>query len=1387
MFLSIIRHILLVFYATGMAVSRFFANFVEIWCETSNSGNNNYNNYRRSTAFNSTMLPIGVAATSTAANMPVFRSEEDNWHIWRQLLESHFNELAVFEDEKRVAILLKNIGLSAYGTLIELCDPIQPASKSYEQLCDILERQYSRPTIVFRERQNFFRATKKEAETVALWFARLKKLAKKCRFGPNLDTFVLNQFVTGCSGKLFEKLCEEDERLTLDDAFKKAMIFEAKNCSQQQQQRANMATGSGEHVQFVSKKRGKRRGGNQQKKSNNNIETDGINSNHNNGSQSSRCSHCGFAHAEKDCKFKAAVCRICKKKGHIQRVCRNQVNLVNQETQLSANEHNATQYSGVDSTTDFVSNFSIFSVSDEAASIPFVVSVLVQRVPVKFVLDSGAAVSLLSMKDFEKFFGQTSLKPCHEQYRAYNGQAIKLCGEFYAQVQFKEQIRELRFIVSDTNSPPILGRDFMKAFNIGLSVLAVENSVQSLNDVVANIKSKFANVFQDGLGKFNARTVKLELKDGAKPVFCKPRHVPLALREPIDKELKRLIDCGVLVQVDHAEWATPLVPVLKPDGSVRICGDYKTTVNPFLVDIIYPLPRIDEIFARLKGTLFSKLDLSNAYTQLVLDDESQMLCAWSTHLGIFKMTRLPFGVKPAAAIFQKTIENLLRDIPNVINYLDDIVITGSNLEEHVKTLELLLSRLQSVGLRLNVKKCCFFQERISYLGFSIDKDGLSKNKDKVAAVLEAPVPKDVSEVRAFVGIVNYYSKFIRSFAHLMEPLYALLRKDVKFMWSDKCQRAYQALKEAVTSDQVLVHYDPKLPIVLSTDASNVAVAGILSHEFENGEVKPIAFVSRALSSAERNYSTIQKEALAIVYSVVKLRQYLLGNRFTLFTDHKPLLAIFGEKKGLPVMAAARMQRWALILSGFNYTVRYIKGELNYADHLSRLPQHETVISEDECNYVNFVEDNNQLNLQFQAIARETKRDPILAKVVEAINKGSVGTLSGDEFSAFRNKKNELSVEYDCILWGYRTVIPLKLRESVLSELHRSHLGIVKTKALARSYVWWPNIDRSIEETIANCLTCKLSQPSPERALLSPWQPTAGPWSRIHIDFAGPIQGNHFLLIVDSYSKWIEVYRTKNATTNFTINCLRDTFCRFGLIDTLVSDNGRQFTSDEFKQFTERNGIKHILNAPGHPSTNGQAEVYVKTFKKSLFAALASTKAEVLDLHIQRFLFDYRCAKHTTTGESPAKLLIGRELKSRFSLMKPPLVQNRIRESQQTTIENHHGSRNVEFEVGESVFVRDYTNPNKKAWQKATVASRIGSQMYNCILTRNKKPIMRHLDQMSSGLPKDNQNLASKTDQVQESETSSPPSLAPGTSTDASGSDGGALSDTLEEESTDSDT
>ncbi|XP_031635639.1 uncharacterized protein K02A2.6-like [Contarinia nasturtii] len=1295
-----------------------------------------------------------------ASSMPEFDIKE-NWNLWHERLELHFLEIGCTVVAKKISVLLKAIGSEAYEILHSICSPTLPSAKTYDELCKLMKQHFTPSVIIFHERKNFYSAKKSDGESVAQWYARVKKLSLNCSFGTSLDNIIMDKFIVELPVKIFEKLCEEDETLTSVEAFKKAKLRESKLM-----QGTSTCTSNFE-VSFV-KQRGKA-------KTNISNGTKGTY-----GKPKKPCMHCGWKnHTSNSCKYKNSKCHQCGVVGHLKNICRNKVHFIDNNVKfINENSGHFEKYSNnffdsiysitaVDEQDEF--DYSVYAVNEKNEqtnrSNHYELPVFVNGVRLSTQCDTGAPCSLMSVNIFDQFFDRSSLQLCSTPFTGYGGDLIDILGEFKVCVNFDGQNVLGKFVVTKTNRPTLLGRDFLRSFGFELlqrphiqsKSHSTVNFVNSYNEIINQIKNEFAEVFSSSLGKYNISKVSLPISSEAVPIFCKPRPVPLAWRDTVEKQLNELVQKGMLIPVDNADWGTPLVIIPKPNGELRICGDYKVTINRFLIDYKYPLPRIDQIFASMQGGIvFTKLDMSSAYNQLVLDDEAQNLCTWSTHKGTFRMTRLPFGVKPAAAIFQKTVENLLREFSNVFCYQDDIVVTGTNFSDHLKTLKQVLFKILTAGFKLNIKKCEFFKEKISYLGFDITKDGLTKNKDRIKSVLNAPRPQDISELRAFIGMVNHHSKFIENFAQKMSSLYKLLQKDVEFKWTKECHIAFELMKTEICSDKVLVHFNPDLPIILSTDACNTALAGVLSNRYNEGK-RPIAYVSRALNSAERNYSTIEKEALAIVFSVIKLKQYLLGMHFILQTDHRPLITIFGENKGIPIMAAARMQRWAFILSGFNYTIEYIKGSLNDADSLSRIGQYETADTRYESNYINYVGFTNVLQLNFSTVAKFSRQDPILSKVMDCINNGTVEQLKGDEFKSFRLKSNELTVESGCILWGYRTVIPKKLQQNVLNELHLSHFGVVKTKALARSYVYWPNLDKDIENLIKRCESCQLARPSPEKSELIPWKPTDSAWKRIHIDYAGPVHGFYLLIVVDSYSKWIEVFKTKQMTTSFTISKLRETFSRYGLIDTLVSDNGTQFTSYEFKEFVKENGIKFILIAPGNPSSNGQAENTVKTVKKSLIASLRQNKPSNFEVVLGRFLFDYRITKHCTTNETPAKLMLNKELKTRFSLLRPPLTKEIIETKQQVAIKNFKGKRSVDFNEGQKVLVRNYKNPNKAGWSKAIIKKKIGPRNYTCLLIHDNRDIKRHTNQII-----DNETVKvvelSKEDSLTEVENEQAPDL-----------------------------
>ncbi|XP_048479394.1 uncharacterized protein K02A2.6-like isoform X1 [Plutella xylostella] len=613
-------------------------------------------------------------------------------------------------------------------------------------------------------------------------------------------------------------------------------------------------------------------------------------------------------------------------------------------------------------------------------------------------------------------------------------------------------------------------------------------------------------------------------------------------------------------------------------------------------------------------------------------------------------------------------------------------------------------------------------DEVVYLGFIINKNGVRPDPKKLEAIKEMPTPTNVTEVRAFLGMVNFYAKFVRNISDILYPLYRLLRKQMRWSWTDECEMAFRKVKEVLLSSEVLAHYDPALPLVLTCDASARGVGGVLSQRDARGRERAVAYVSRKLNDAETNYSQIHREALAIIYCVQKFHQYLYGRNFILKTDHKPLVSIFSSKMGVPSMAASRMQRWAIILSAYNYEIQYVRTNDNGADALSRLPVHDSIkiVESPEQSYLHFASD--ALLLDNNAIKKNTIRDPILSRVLSFIRDGWPTTVEIDQLKPYYNRRHELYDELGCVMWGHRVIIPQSCREVVMRELHETHMGIVKTKAIARSYVWWPGLDEEIEQRCRACEVCAEVAPAPPAAPPSPWRWPDRAYERVHLDFLGPIGGKVYLVAVDARSKWIEVFLMTRTTSDVTIDKLREAWARWGLPKQVVTDNGPPFTSESFENFLSSNGVRHIFTPPYHPASNGAAENAVKIIKKVIKKANCENKR--VDVAIQRFLLNYNNTPHSTTGESPAKLLQGRSLRCRLDNLKPDRTAKvEIEQNKQVV---YSGGTVRGLVTGDEVWFREY-RPGRK-WSKGIVAGRSGRS--DCTLeAADGSRVHRHIDQL----------------------------------------------------------
>ena len=321
-----------------------------------------------------------------------------------------------------------------------------------------------------------------------------------------------------------------------------------------------------------------------------------------------------------------------------------------------------------------------------------------------------------------------------------------------------------------------------------------------------------------------------------------------------------------------------------------------------------------------------------------VNESCRELLTINTHKGLYQYNRLQFGVASAPTVWQRAMEQVLQGIPFTSCILDDMIISGKTDDEQLANLGAVLERLERFGLRANLEKCEFFKEQVTYCGHVISEEGLRKSPDKVNAVLNAPKPENVQQLRSFLGLVNYYRSFLPNLSTVLGLLNELLQGDKAWTWTPQCDKAFLDVKEMMTSEQVLCHYDPNRPVKLACDASPYGLGGVLSHIMDDGTERPIAFASRSLTKAEKGYSQIDKEALALYWGVLKFHTYLYGRRFTLVTNHKPLVSILNPHTGIPAMTAARLQRYALYLAGHTYDIEYrnMKQHCN-ADGLSRLP------------------------------------------------------------------------------------------------------------------------------------------------------------------------------------------------------------------------------------------------------------------------------------------------------------------------------------------------------------------------------------------------------------------------------------------------------------------
>lgn len=746
------------------------------------------------------------------------------------------------------------------------------------------------------------------------------------------------------------------------------------------------------------------------------------------------------------------------------------------------------------------------------------------------------------------------------------------------------------------------------------------------------IKEEFNSVFGDidPIPSDKIKPYEINLKKGAETFKIKAYRLSPQFEPFIKAELDRLIGKNI-VRPSTSPFNSPiwLVPKKGEEGksTYRMVVDFRR-LNQITEIEDYPLPRIDEIIDQLgSAKWFTVMDMVSGYNQIPIRECDRYKTAITVGGARYEFCRLPFGMCNSAANFQRIMNEILGDLIGkaAYCYLDDIVVHGATRQDHDNHLRQVLMRLDEFKLKVKQSKCQFLTKEISFLGHRLTPQGIKMSVEKVNALNELTRPNTVKRLRSFLGMTNYYRKFIKNYGTIATPLYALLKKGEKFIWSEECQHAFEELIRGMNKDAALAFPNFAKEFHLTTDASNVGIGAVLSQEDEEGQQRPIAFISRRLSGAESRYSTTEQECLAIVWAIAQLRHYLVGKEFVIHTDHKPLVWLKNHMD-----ASSRLHRWQTKLQEYQYVIKYKPGKENYvADELSRNFE-DDVPTEDKEKEEDILGDIRSLFIGN-------------VEVDEVDNEGDIEEDSDDEELADRktgDKAEKLTDEQKI--------------NGIIEEMHAGrwagHRGINATEAAIRFHFTFPHMRKRITEFIAKCEPCQRHKHSRENRNL-PMTITSTckePNEKISYDVIGPFkypnnQKLYGLTIQDDFSKFTKFCGLEDCTANSIAKALvEDWILCYGIPRELLSDNGANLCGSIMEEVARYFGLARITTSIGHPQANPSCEkshLRLSEFIRTTTDELEKDTDWSMRLKLASYAFN--TTVHSTTGYSPHHLMFGR--------------------------------------------------------------------------------------------------------------------------------------------------
>ena len=733
-----------------------------------------------------------------------------------------------------------------------------------------------------------------------------------------------------------------------------------------------------------------------------------------------------------------------------------------------------------------------------------------------------------------------------------------------------------------------------------------------------------------------------------KPIYQHPYRKSLKERDAIRKEVKEMLRAGI-IRESRSPWASPVVMVIKSDGSYRFCSDYRK-INANTVNDAYPLPRISDILDRLRGSiLFSTLDLKAGFWQLPMAEDSIAKTAFNTPDGLYEFIKAPFGLKNLPAEFSRRMRQVLGDLSFIEIYLDDLCCHSKSFQEHVQHLAIVFERLKQYGLKLNAKKCVFMARSVRLLGHVISADGVAMDPTKIEAVKNMKYCKNVKQVQQYLGLCGYYRRFVKDFAKIVQPLNNLIKKETKWHFGEECIQAFETLRTALMQQPILRQADLSLPFTLYTDVRGFAIGCILSQVDEKGAEYVCEYASRLLKGAETNYSVSEKECLGVLWGIQHFRVYLHGTKFRVVTDHKALhwLMTITDHTG-------RLARWSIYLTPYDFEIIHRKGAIhNNVDTLSR-----PVLFANATKLITAITDSSDENQRVEIKEPEDSIEKSLdifedeyAMHYLKFGRHKTGSSNNQVKRVEKIAKTHKMVE-NTIYYKHNDkwliVPPKNERQTIVTRCHLiGHFGEKTTLERVRDKYFWKGITRDVERTIAQCTSCIRHAKRP--AVHHPAQAL-----RIHrifdrwgMDLVHGLpetkRGNKSLIVITEYlSKWPYAAAIQNKSAEAVAPHLRNILFTFGPMTELLTDCGREFVNETIDLICRNVGVEHRVTSPYRPSTNGQCErlnaTLIQCIKKH-----AEKNPTDWDLWIPYVLMAYRTRLHSSTGFTPYELMFGRSM------------------------------------------------------------------------------------------------------------------------------------------------